>query len=200
VVSPTKGDQESLAAAFARSRIEFMNALRESTACGLADAKAMAEHVVSTLGCCHRCGRDIRDRLLVDCPRCRALNIQLGRPMEDVTCPACGFAVLADGYGSYEICSVCGWEDDGVQLANPTSSAGANKQSLGEVQAGVIDRIPLQVMTHGEFEREPLWRPLNRHELDVAETKRRFQHWHTQAAQGRMDVYWLQAAPAADTD
>lgn len=200
MVLPTKVDQESLAVVFARSRIEFMTALRESTACSLADAKAMAEHVVSTLGCCHRCGREIRDRLLVDCPRCRALNLQLGRPMEDVTCPACGFAVLADGYGSYEICTVCGWEDDGVQLANPTSSGGANGKSLAEVQADVVGRMPLQVMTHGEFERDPLWRPLNRHELDDAEAKRRFQHWHTPAASDRMDVYWLRAAPPADTD
>ena len=74
VVLPTKGDQESLAAVVARSRIEFMSALRESTGCGLVDAKAMAEHVVSKLGFCHRCGREIRDRLLVDCPRCRASN------------------------------------------------------------------------------------------------------------------------------
>lgn len=177
-----------------------MSALRESTGCGLADAKAMAGHVVSKLGFCHRCGREIRDRLLVDCPRCRALNIQLARPMEDVTCPACGFAVLADGYGSYEICSVCGWEDDGVQLANPTSSGGANKQSLAEVQAGVIGRIPLQVMTHGEFERDPLWRPLNPHELGDAERKRHSRHWHTPASHGRMDAYWLRAAPPADTD
>src|SRR5262245_32267679 len=165
MVLPPKADQESLVAVVARSRIEFMSALRESTRCGLADAKAMAGHVVSKLGFCHHCGGEIRDRLLVDCPRCRALNIQLGRPVEDVTCPACGFAVLADGYGSYEICSVCGWEDDGVQLANPTSSGGANRQSLAEVQAGVIGRIPLQEKTHGEFERDPLWRPLNRHEL-----------------------------------
>lgn len=200
LVLPTRGDQETLAAVFARSRIEFMSALRESTGCALADAKAIAEHVVSKLGCCHRCGREIRDRLLVDCPHCRALNIQLGRPIEDVTCPACGFAVLADGYGSYEICGVCGWEDDGVQLANPTSGGGANRQSLAEVQADVVGRIPLEVTTRGELERDPLWRPLNRHELDEAETKRRLQHWHTPAAQNPMDAYWLRAARPADTD
>jgi ribosomal protein S27E len=197
LVLPTRGDQESLAAVFACSRIEFMSALRESTGCGLVDTKAMAEHVVSKLRCCHRCGREIRDRLLVDCPRCRALNIQLGRPMEDVTCPACGFAVLAEGYGSYEICGVCGWEDDGVQLANPTSGGGANAQSLAESQAKIIGRIPLNVLTHGEFQRDPLWRPLHKNELDEAESKRRSQHWHTPAATDRTDVYWLRA-PALD--
>jgi hypothetical protein len=58
VVLPTRGDQESLAAIFARNRIEFMSALRESTGCGLVDAKAIAEHVVAKRGFCHCCGRE----------------------------------------------------------------------------------------------------------------------------------------------
>jgi len=198
VVLPTKSDQESLALVFARSRIEFIDALREATACGLAEAKRVAGHMMSTLGRCHRCNREIRDRLLVDCPRCRSLNIQLGRPAEDVTCPACGFAVLADGYGSYEICEICGWEDDGVQLANPTSGGGANHSSLAEVQAKILARIPAGVMTHGEFRRDPHWRPLSVQEFAEAETKRRVRHWHTIAAQDRMDVYWLRAPVSPD--
>jgi len=122
-----RGEQESLAGILARSRVELIDALRESTGCGLVDAKGVVQHVATMHGRCHRCGEAIRDRLLVDCPRCRSLNIQLGRPTEDVTCPACGFQVLAEGYGSYEICEICGWEDDSVQLANPTSGGGANK-------------------------------------------------------------------------
>jgi ribosomal protein S27E len=182
----------------ARSRIEFIGALREATGCELADAKGVAGHVVSTPRHCHRCKREIRDRLLVDCPRCRSLNIQLGRPAEDVTCPACGFAVLAEGYGSYEICEICGWEDDGVQLANPTSGGGANHRSLAEVQAEILVRLPAGVMTDGEFRRDPHWRPLSAQEFAEAETKRRIRHWHTTAAQNRMDVYWLRAPVSPD--
>jgi cysteine-rich CPCC protein len=137
VVLPTRSDQESLALVLERSRMAFIDALRESTGCGLSEAKGVALHVVRTLGRCHRCNGEIRDRLLVDCPRCRSLNIQLARPADDVTCPACGFAALADGYGSYEICEVCGWEDDGVQLANPTSGGGANQRSLADTQVEV---------------------------------------------------------------
>jgi hypothetical protein len=198
VVLPTKSDQDGLAVVWARSRFEFIAALREVTGCSLADAKGVAGHVVTTPGHCHRCNREIRDRLLVDCPRCRSLNIQLGRPAEDVTCPACGFAVLADGYGSYEICEICGWEDDGVQLANPTSDGGANRPSLADAQAAVIARMPIGVTTHGELRRDPLWRPLSPQEIADAETKRRFRHWHTAATQDRTDVYWLRAPLSHD--
>jgi ribosomal protein S27E len=172
----------------------FIDALRESTGCGLSEAKGVALHVVRTLGRCHRCNGEIRDRLLVDCPRCRSLNIQLARPADDVTCPACGFAALADGYGSYEICEVCGWEDDGVQLANPTSGGGANQRSLADTQVEVLSRLPMGVMIHGECRRDPLWRPLNSEELVEAESKRRLTHWHTAAMQDRTDVYWLRTA------
>lgn len=34
--------------------------------------------------------------------------------------------VLADMPGSYEICPVCFWEDDGVQFRWPTMGDGAN--------------------------------------------------------------------------
>jgi hypothetical protein len=122
------------------------------------------------------------------------------RPAENVTCPACGFAALADGYGSHEICGVCEWEDDGVQLANPTSAGGANERSLAEVQADIVGRIPVDVTTHGEFQRDPRWRPLSPRELSEAEGKRRSQHWHTPAAHNRSDVYWLEAIGGTGVD
>ena len=111
--------------------------------------------------------------------------------MKDVTCPACGFHVLAAGYGSYEICQICGWEDDGVQLANPTSSGGANKQSLAEAQAETLGRIPLDCTRHGDRHRDPSWRPLKERELAMAEMKRAIEHWHTPAVVNRGDAYWL---------
>jgi hypothetical protein len=37
--------------------------------------------------------------------------------------------------GSFEICEVCFWEDDPVQLADPTYSGGANVPSLEEARA-----------------------------------------------------------------
>lgn len=48
-------------------------------------------------------------------------------------CPCCGFRTLPDPErGSYEICGVCNWEDDGVQFDDPGSRGGANGNSLNE--------------------------------------------------------------------
>ncbi|MDX2622394.1 CPCC family cysteine-rich protein [Streptomyces sp. NPDC012486] len=47
-------------------------------------------------------------------------------------CPCCGHRVLDAMPGSYEICPVCFWEDDGIQFRWPTMDGGANKISLIE--------------------------------------------------------------------
>ncbi|MFE6959649.1 CPCC family cysteine-rich protein [Streptomyces sp. NPDC057696] len=41
-------------------------------------------------------------------------------------CPCCGHRVLGAMPGSYEICPVCFWEDDGVQFRWPTMAAGTS--------------------------------------------------------------------------
>lgn len=54
-------------------------------------------------------------------------------------CPCCGHRVLDAMPGSYEICPVCFWEDDGVQFRWPTMDGGANKASLIEAQRNYQD-------------------------------------------------------------
>ena len=50
-------------------------------------------------------------------------------------CPCCGqHTLLEEPPGTYEICSVCGWEDDEIQYNNPNYIGGANKISLKEAQ------------------------------------------------------------------
>lgn len=44
-------------------------------------------------------------------------------------CPVCRHHTLSER-GAYEICSVCGWEDDPAQAADPDFAGGANRQSL----------------------------------------------------------------------
>jgi len=50
------------------------------------------------------------------------------------TCPYCGYIIFDEFPGSYEICSICFWEDDAVQLYYPVSGGGANRVSLIEAQ------------------------------------------------------------------
>ncbi len=49
--------------------------------------------------------------------------------IDSIICPCCGEASLSE-LGGYEICNVCGWEDDPVQRDDPSYAGGANDKSL----------------------------------------------------------------------
>lgn len=58
-------------------------------------------------------------------------------------CPCCGFRTLAEEErGSFEICPVCGWEDDFVQYRDPDHRGGANPESLNEARAAFAAAHP----------------------------------------------------------
>ncbi len=76
------------------------------------------------------------------------------------TCPACGFLTFDEPTGSYDICELCGWEDDNVQLANPRLRGGANKENLIEAQLKALKTYPIEVKEVGKFKRDPEWWPL----------------------------------------
>ncbi|MCC8135609.1 MAG: hypothetical protein LIO40_02905 [Ruminococcus sp.] len=46
-------------------------------------------------------------------------------------CPVCGKYEF-ENRDSFDICEVCGWEDDDFQLKKPDYKGGANKMSLNE--------------------------------------------------------------------
>jgi hypothetical protein len=51
-------------------------------------------------------------------------------------CPCCGFRTMLDlERGSFDICPVCGWEDDRLQYADPDYRGGANEMSLNQARA-----------------------------------------------------------------
>ncbi|HEY5908286.1 MAG TPA: CPCC family cysteine-rich protein, partial [Vicinamibacteria bacterium] len=41
-------------------------------------------------------------------------------------CPCCGYLMFKESPGSHDICKICFWEDDIVQLRDPHFSGGAN--------------------------------------------------------------------------
>ncbi len=48
-------------------------------------------------------------------------------------CPVCGKFEF-EFHGSFDICNVCGWEDDNLQESKPNYSGGANIMSLNEAK------------------------------------------------------------------
>jgi hypothetical protein len=57
-------------------------------------------------------------------------------------CPCCGFVTLEEeAPGTYEICRMCGWEDDPVQFADVDYRGGANGESLREARAEFQKRL-----------------------------------------------------------
>ena len=53
---------------------------------------------------------------------------------DKIKCPVCGESFFAYA-NSYEICPVCGWQDDLVQRNEPDYTGGANKLSLNQYRA-----------------------------------------------------------------
>lgn len=66
-------------------------------------------------------------------------------------CPSCGFEVFSERPGSYEICELCGWEDDHVQLRFPAMAGGANKSSLARHQLQALAAYPINVSVAKRF-------------------------------------------------
>jgi hypothetical protein len=55
--------------------------------------------------------------------------------MTKFTCPCCGYNTLDEQPpGTYDICRICFWEDDGVQFDDPDYEGGANEVSLRQGQ------------------------------------------------------------------
>ena len=51
-------------------------------------------------------------------------------------CPCCQNATLTEPPpGTFEICEICGWEDDHVQYQDPSFAGGANRMSLEVARA-----------------------------------------------------------------
>jgi hypothetical protein len=67
-----------------------------------------------------------------------------GEPLGQYPCPACRYVTLSEPPpGTYEICAICGWEDDLVQFEDPDYRGGANRPSLDEWRSQFeAERLP----------------------------------------------------------
>ncbi len=55
-------------------------------------------------------------------------------------CPCCGYYTLpGEASGTWEICPACSWEDDPVQLHDPSYQGGANRMSLEQARQAIKD-------------------------------------------------------------
>ena len=55
-------------------------------------------------------------------------------------CPCCGYLTLREEPpGTYALCPVCYWEDDGVQFDDPDYEGGANAESLNTARRNFRD-------------------------------------------------------------
>ena len=111
---------------------------------------------------------------------------------EALPCPACGFLTVEGRYGSYGICAVCGWEDDGVQLANPACGGGANAESLIEAQAAAIGEYPVSVEVADGYRRDRRWRPSERRRAgSVPDESATQEYWKNKALDALEECYWM---------
>jgi hypothetical protein len=96
------------------------------------------------------------------------IALSSGNEPRKYPCPCCGYVVFDEPPGSYEICPICFWEDDGVQLRWPDWSGGANKPSLIEAQkafeqiGACEERLTPHVRPPGPGDvRDRDWRPID---------------------------------------
>lgn len=108
-------------------------------------------------------------------------------------CPACGFFMFHEPPGSFDICSLCGWEDDHVQLAHPRLQGGANGYSLMEAQLKALKNYPLEVQQTGEFKRDPLWHPVDEKQAQIRDDFPGDGHAYFEAACVEEPAYYWRA-------
>lgn len=110
-------------------------------------------------------------------------------------CPCCGYRVFQEGPGSYDICPICGWEDDLSQLRFPRTG-GANKVSLIDGQRnfatyGESDprHPPLGRPPGADDTRDPGWRPLDETRDEIEDPVPGFDYGAT-FTQDRTELYY----------
>ena len=77
-----------------------------------------------------------------------------------------------------------------MQLANPTSTGGANGESLAQAQQNALSSFPLGVEVASGFRRGSGWRPLSSTQIVHYEALRGRKHWHSKGISHEREAYW----------
>ncbi|MGX7688155.1 CPCC family cysteine-rich protein [Flectobacillus roseus] len=83
-------------------------------------------------------------------------------------CPCCGYKTFREQpNGSYDICDVCFWEDDPIQLNDPDYEGGTNSVALKQGQKNFMEfgvceseMIKNVRQPNSDEQRDENWKPL----------------------------------------
>lgn len=113
------------------------------------------------------------------------------------TCACCGHKTLPDFPGSYDICPICFWEDDQIQLLDPWYEGGANRPCLHQAQMnyvefGACEQVARSHVRSAQLsdERDTRWRQVTEIDKDFVKLPRDL----TADQWGRLECwyYWLE--------
>jgi Cysteine-rich CPCC len=100
-------------------------------------------------------------------------------------CPVCGYYVFDAPPGSYEVCDVCDWEDDAIQIRHPRMRGGANGGSIYDYQQRQPTWKPPTELT-----RDPEWRPLAAEEAALPSGEAGAVDYRLEYYHGADPYYW----------
>ena len=107
-------------------------------------------------------------------------------------CACCGFYTGGESqYGCHNICKICGWQDDHVQLANPACRGGANGDSFTQVQNRFLDSESSRQSVIDGVQRDKQWRPLRPSEVTTAENELIQKPWMNKGIDVYNQSYWI---------
>jgi hypothetical protein len=107
-------------------------------------------------------------------------------------CPFCGYVVSTEEPGSYDICPVCGWEDDLSQLRFPTIG-GANAPLIDCQREYASPRDWERRLETPEglgYVRDPDWRPIDPAIDDVEQPLKGLDYGLTYSTDRTVYYYW----------
>lgn len=124
-----------------------------------------------------------------------------GHTAQEYPCPCCGWLVFREPPGSYDICPICFWEDDLVQLRWPDFGGGANGPSLIDAQAIFAERGAMEerFLRHVRApapteQHDPEWRPFDP-EVDTIEGHVQGQDYGMKYVEHRTAYYYWRVHP-----